>query len=169
MEIYKLQQVVVLIVCTVAGCVCGVVYDIFRAWRRCSGQTPLKVAVCDVLFWTISAVIVYLAIHLSNNAELRWYEPAGVISGYAVYTLYLSKHCTHTLCKLITMLNKIGSHILKLLCIPQKFLHILILPLERYSTTAKTRLLYIKTTLLDKSKLKIPGGLMSDILKKLRK
>ena len=165
MEIYKFQQITVLIVCTLAGGICGIVYDIFRAYRRCTKPTNLKTALCDILFWTISAVIVYVTIHLSNNAELRWYEPIGVISGYVIYTLYLSTYCTGFFCKFISTFSKICNTILKLVCIPPKILHILISPIKRYSVSMKTRLLYVAENLSYKLRQKI----MLAVLKKLRK
>ena len=165
MEIYKFQQITVLIVCTLAGAICGIVYDIFRAYRRCSKPTNLKTALCDILVWAISAVIVYVTIHLSNNAELRWYEPIGVISGYVIYTLYLSTYCTGFFCKFINTFSKICNTILKLVCIPTKILHILISPIKRYSVSMKTRLLYVTENLSYQLRQKI----MLAVLKKLRK
>ena len=165
MEIYKFQQITVLIVCTLAGAICGIVYDIFRAYRRCSKPTNLKTALCDILFWAISAVIVYVTIHLSNNAELLWYEPIGVISGYVSYALYLSKYCTGFFCKFLSTLLRICNTISKLVCIPQKILHILISPIKRYSVSLKTRLLYVTENLSYKLRQKI----MATGLKKQRK
>ena len=146
MEIYKLQQIFVLTVCTLAGGICGIIYDTFRAYRRYSQDTPVKIAVCDILFWSISAAVVYLAIHLSNNAKLRWYEPIGVICGYILYAMYLSKKCSPLLYSCIKTVGKIFTGILKLVCIPKKILHIIILPIEKHTTRAKTRLLYKSRT-----------------------
>lgn len=169
MEIYKFQQILVLSVCTLAGGLCGIVYDIFRAYRRCTVQTSAKTAVCDILFWTVSAVIVYLTIHLSNNAELRWYEPAGVITGYVLYTLYLSKYLTALLCKFIKFPGRIYHIFLKLSGIPSKILHILILPFERCSLAARTRLLYLRSNMTDRLKTEVSRKIKSGIVKKLRK
>lgn len=169
MEIYKLQQIMVLAVCTLAGAVCGIVYDIFRAYRRCTANTPLKSAICDILFWAISAVIVYMTIHLTNNARLRWYEPIGVISGYVIYTIYLSRCCMGFLCRFIGLLGKIYNTFLKLAGIPKKILHKLILPFERYSLSVRTRLLYIRSNLTERFICFFSHNIKSAVLKKLRK
>lgn len=152
MEIYKFQQISVLAVCTIAGMLCAMVYDIFKVYRRCSPPSVFRTSVCDILFWAVSALIVYLAIHMSNNAKLRWYEPIGVISGYILYTLYMSKYCTCVIGKLMRISNRLRRAILHFRRISRKFLHILILPTKRCTEYLKTRLLYVVSTSLDKSK-----------------
>ena len=147
MEIYKLQQLWVLGVCVIAGILCGIVYDSFRAYRRCFPQRDVYVALCDVIFWLVSAVIVYLAVYLSNNAELRWHELIGLGIGFVLYILYISPGCIRVLCFVIRAMHRIWKYVSKILCIPRRFLHILILPLRKASTVAKARILYSSRTL----------------------
>ncbi len=142
MEIYKLQQIWVLVVCVLAGILCGIVYDSFRAYRRCFAQSNVCVAICDVVFWMISAVIVYIAVYMSNNAELRWHELIGLGIGFVLYILYISPHCIRVMCFIIRTLHKIWSIVMKILRIPCRFLHILIMPLQKASSVAKARILY---------------------------
>ena len=152
MEIYKLQQVTVLIVCIFAGILCAIVYDVFKAYRKSYPPSQVRTSVCDVMFWAVSALIVYIAIHLSNNAELRWYEAAGVISGYAVYTLYLSRYCRGIIAKFIKSAFAICRGFSKLWRIYHKIMHILISPFKRYACFWRTRVLFVFHTSFHTSK-----------------
>ncbi|MBQ7901319.1 MAG: spore cortex biosynthesis protein YabQ [Clostridia bacterium] len=150
MEIYKLQQLWVLAVCLGAGILCGIVYDAFRAWRRCFRLSTVALAVCDVAFWIISAVIVYTTIYISNSADLRWHEFIGLVAGFVLYTVYMSRFCIKILCAIITAVHKIFAAIFKIAGIPFRFLHILLMPVQNLFAKPKTRVLYLIHTTVSK-------------------
>ena len=150
MEIYKLQQLWVLAVCIGAGIVCGIVYDAFRAWRRCFHLSTAALAVCDMSFWIIAAVIVYTTIYISNSADLRWHEFIGLAAGFVLYTVYMSRFCIKMLCAIIKALHKIFAAIFKIAGIPFRFLHILLLPVQNLFAKVKTRILYLIHTTVSK-------------------
>lgn len=106
MEVIKLHELWVLFFCFGAGALSGFVFDIFRSIRKCFSVSDRTVAVHDMLFWLITGIIVYLAIYISNSAELRWFELIGLMSGAIVYILCLSRFSLIFLCKLTGIICK---------------------------------------------------------------
>ena len=98
MEVTKLHELWVLLLCFGAGALSGLVFDLFRSIRKCFAVSDKVVALHDMLFWLITGIIVYLAIYVSNSAELRWFELIGLISGAIVYIIYLSRISLSFLC-----------------------------------------------------------------------
>lgn len=91
MEIYKLDELIVFLVCFAAGiCICAV-FDMFRAIRQMKNFSDKAVAGQDTLFWIIACAVLIGALYISNGAELRWYEPIGIVMGVCVYYLALSQ------------------------------------------------------------------------------
>lgn len=93
MEVIKFHELWVFIACLLSGAVSGFVFDIFRAIRREKNVSDKTVAIHDMLFWLISCLIVYMALYISNGAELRWFELVGLCVGVVFYMLCLSCVC----------------------------------------------------------------------------
>lgn len=90
MEIYKLQEFFVLLVCSFSGVIIGVFYDFLRAFKR---QLPKKAhPFFDLVFWLGASLTFYLAIYFSNNAKLRWYEFFFLALGVYLYFMFLTKY-----------------------------------------------------------------------------
>ena len=143
MEIYKLQQLWVFFMCAVSGGACGFVYDAMQTLHQCFGTTKKSLAISDIIFWIIASVIVYATIYLTNNADLRWHELIGLLSGIILYMLYLSRYIKRTLSTLFTFFGKILKKFFRLICIPIRLVHILSIPLFALWSRIKTRALYL--------------------------
>lgn len=78
--------------CTVAGGMAiGLLYDIFRIFRRTVKTGTLAAYVQDLLYWLIVAVIMFMIIYYSNDGELRAYLFLGAFLGVLLYTLVFSR------------------------------------------------------------------------------
>lgn len=120
MEVIKLHELSVFAACFFAGAVTGMIFDVFRAIRRCFKVSDTVVAVHDMLFWLIACVVVYMAIYLSNSAELRWFELVGLMAGVCLYMLNLSRRCIKLFCILLKGLFGFLNFMLKPVIIPLK-------------------------------------------------
>ncbi len=156
MEIYKLQQLTALALCALAGLICGFLFDILRAVRKNYKLNNILSAIYDVTFWVFCAVIVYIAVYISNSGELRWHEFVGILTGAAVYILFLSKRLLGFASFIVKCIHCCFLIILKLLCIPSKILHILSLPIKSFGYKLKSRMLFIVHSIFCKVKIKIP-------------
>lgn len=143
MEIYKLDELIVFIMCFVAGmCICAV-FDMFRAIRKMKKFSDKAVAGQDALFWIIACAVLFGALYISNGAELRWYEPIGIVMGVCVYCLALSAFFMMFYGALLRFFSKT----FKMLLVPVKaFFHWLKRMSERLASpffVLKCRILYI--------------------------
>ena len=156
MEIYKLQQLTALAVCALAGLICGFLFDILRSVRKNYKLTNALCAIYDVSFWAACAVVVYVAVYISNSGELRWHEFVGICAGAAVYTLFLSKRLLGFASFIVKCVHGCFLIILRLLCIPSKILHIISLPIKGFGCKIKSRMLFIVHSKFCNFKIKIP-------------
>ena len=113
MEVLKLQEASVFSACFFAGICIGVVFDFFRALRKCFIFSDLGVAVQDLLFWLVACVFLYGAIYISNNAELRMFEWVGFGGGTGVYGLLLSKWVIAFLCTVLKVIAGVSCVIVR--------------------------------------------------------
>lgn len=63
----------------------GVIFDIFRAYRKCTGKKSGIVAMQDILFWLFELVLVYATAFKVNNAGIHGYEAIALVLGSVVY------------------------------------------------------------------------------------
>lgn len=156
MEIYKLQQLTALLVCALAGLLCGFLFDVLRAVRKNYKSSNVLYSIYDVAFWIVCAVTVYIAVYISNSGELRWHEFVGIFAGTVVYLIFLSKHLFAVASFIVKFICGFFSIILKFLRIPSKILHIISLPIKNCGLKLKSRILFIVHSIFSKVKIKIP-------------
>lgn len=107
MEISVSNQAIVFLGMVLCGVVCGVVFDIFRAIRRCRKSANSVIAAQDLLFWIIELVIVYMAAFRLNYAHVRAYEGIALVIGSVIYFMTLSKYTVRFVCICIAFAVKI--------------------------------------------------------------
>ncbi len=88
------------------GAVCGVVFDVFRAVRRCKKSGRSVIAAQDLLFWVIELVIVYMAAFELNYAHVRAYEGIALVIGSVMYFMTLSQYTVRLVCAIIRFAAK---------------------------------------------------------------
>ena len=73
-ELDILDQVITFGVSMALGGVLHIVYDIFRGIRRAGFMiSPLKVFICDVLFWILSGFAVFTLMLIKTSGTVRSY------------------------------------------------------------------------------------------------
>lgn len=114
----------------------GIVFDAFRALRRCIKSGSGVIAAQDLLLWLLELVIVYYTVFKVNNAEIRGYEAIALALGAIIYFITLSEYAVKFISKIIFLLLKALSFILKPL---KKLVGYLKLPLKKFLSFLKTR------------------------------
>jgi spore cortex biosynthesis protein YabQ len=84
-------QVIVFLWTTVCGMAIAFVYDLFRIFRKAVKTGSLVTFVQDVMYWLITAFIMFLTIYYSNDGELRGFLFLGAFIGVVLYALMLSR------------------------------------------------------------------------------
>ena len=101
------------------GIIISIVFDVFRTIRMRKIYSDRAVAMQDILFWIITAIIISVAIILFLKEKLRIYIFIAMFLGSIFYMLYCSKY-------IIVLFNFIFKYIEKVLhfiFVPIKFLY----------------------------------------------
>lgn len=101
------------------GLLIGILFDIFRIFRK-SFKTPDWITyIEDTLFWILSGLILLYSIFKFNNGELRFFVFMGVIFGISIYILIFSKMFIKVCVYIINFIKKLFKI---LIIIPTKFI-----------------------------------------------
>ena len=122
-----LNQSYVFIIFVLNGFIIGILFDIFRIFRK-SFKTPDFITYLeDFLFWLFSGTVILYSIFKFNNGQIRLYIFLGIILGIILYILAFSKIFVKISVKIILFVKKIANIIIiKPILILYKFLKKLI-------------------------------------------
>lgn len=73
------------------GVIAGIIFDFFRAVRRCGMGRGGAVVLCDIFFWIGEAALVFAAAYNFNSGQIRFYIFIGIAMGIMLYLLTLSR------------------------------------------------------------------------------
>ena len=100
------------------GLLIGILFDIFRIFRKSFKTSDFITYIQDIAFWIMSGVIFLYSIFKFNNGELRLYIFLGIFLGVLIYMLVFSKLFINVSVYIISLTKKI-FHIL--IIVPIKF------------------------------------------------
>ncbi len=148
----SLNQLYIFLLFILTGIVIGIVFDIFRIFRRSFKTNDIITYVQDFLFWFVTGCILLFSIFTFNNGGLRGYIFIGIILGVLLHLLLLSKYFINIFVKIFSVLKKIiGYPIYWLLNFTKKYI---LSPLSKI--LSKIRLKLPKIELKGKKSKKIP-------------
>lgn len=148
----SLNQLYIFLLFILTGIVIGIVFDIFRIFRRSFKTNDIITYVQDFLFWLVTGCILLFSIFTFNNGGLRGYIFIGIILGVLLHLLLLSKYFINIFVKIFSVLKKIiGYPIYWLLNFTKKYI---LSPLSKI--LSKIRLKLPKIELKGKKSKKIP-------------
>lgn len=101
------------------GILIGILFDIFRIFRKSFKTLDIVTYIEDCMFWIISVLLLLYSIFKFNNGEIRLYILIGVILGVSLYMLIFSKMFINTSVCIIKIIKRIFNIII---IIPIKFL-----------------------------------------------
>lgn len=103
-EVY--HQLICLLLFGVTGIVIGILFDIFRIWRRSFKTADWLTCLQDILFWLLTGLIVLFSIFQFNHGEIRSYVFIGIAIGIILYMLTISKFIVKYCVKIIQSIKK---------------------------------------------------------------
>ena len=68
-----------------AGLSLGLLFDLYRLWRRATGPKKTVTVLSDILFWVIATPLTYVYLLMGNWGELRFYVFVGLLLGLFLY------------------------------------------------------------------------------------
>lgn len=75
--------------CLCCGAMLGTVYRILVVFRRLVRHHGFFVAVEDVIYWFLSAFVMFAVILVANDGAARWFSIAGMVAGMIIVTVVL--------------------------------------------------------------------------------
>lgn len=90
-EIHSGDQAVTFLWSLLLGVLLCVFYDFFRAWRNVMSSRALSVAVQDIFFWLVSAVVTFLFMLARTGGEIRLFVLCGMAVGFSLFRFTLSR------------------------------------------------------------------------------
>lgn len=104
---YNFSQEQIFIFFFIIGVIIGILFDIFRAFRK-SFKTSDKITfIEDITFLLIAGLLLITSIIKLNNGEIRFYLFIAIFLGILIYSLTISKLCVIMLCVLVEICKKI--------------------------------------------------------------
>lgn len=111
------NQVYVFLWSILTGAILALIFDFFRAMRKCGKDNLLIVCLQDVLYLIIAAFVIIMSSFITNDGELRGYMFLGYLLGVIFYLLLLSRIVVKLLSGVfVTLHNVVGA----MLEFPQK-------------------------------------------------
>ena len=104
-----------------AGILTGLMFDLYRIIR--GSEVPKFIVVIeDILFWVLSAMIVFAFLLYNNYAFLGAYVYVFMIISLALYMKFISYSCLKLELKIVSVLGKIFRVIFKNVIYPFKII-----------------------------------------------
>lgn len=113
----SLNQLYTFLLFILTGIVIGIVFDIFRIFRRSFKTNDIITYIQDILFWFVTGCILLFSIFTFNNGELRGYIFIGIILGLVLHLIVLSKYLINMFLKIINLLRRIIGYPIHLLLV----------------------------------------------------
>ena len=113
-----LNQANLFLIFVINGLIVGLLFDIFRILRKSFKTSDLVTIIEDILFWLITGFIILYSIFVFNNGEIRFFMFIGIFIGAGLYMVLLSNYVIKISVKIIYILKKIITCILKILLFP---------------------------------------------------
>ena len=114
----SINQLYLLCIFTLSGFLIGILFDIFRILRK-SFKTPDFITyIEDFIFWSLTGIYLLFIIFKFSFGEIRIFMFAGLIIGFIVYMVTLSKYFISINVKIITFLKNLILKILRVIAFP---------------------------------------------------
>ena len=111
-------QAYAFVIFIINGILIGILFDIFRIFRKSFKTADVVTYIEDCIFWIISGLVLLYSIFKFNNGEIRLYILIGIILGVSIYMLIFSKMFINTSVFIIKVIKIIFNIII---IIPIKF------------------------------------------------
>ena len=86
-----MNQVNLIIFSLLSGIITGVFFDIYRLIRGFENPNKFLTVIQDLLFWTLTAIVVFIFLMYTNEGYLNFYVYVCLIVGVYLYLKFLSR------------------------------------------------------------------------------
>lgn len=116
------NQAFLFIAFIINGILIGIIFDIFRVFRRTFKTTDIITYIEDTIFWIIAGLLTLYFIFCFNNGEIRFYIFLGIFLGIVIYMLLFSKYFIKINVTIINFVKSIICKTISIILYPLKLL-----------------------------------------------
>lgn len=127
MKISITHELTVFLIMTALGIFDGILFDVFRVWRKMLSKSFLAVGISDAVCWILAGSAFAFTVWNFADGELRGYIFIGIILGLVLYFLTFSDRNISIITGIFIFFLKIFKFFLKILLTPGRFLYKMIL------------------------------------------
>ena len=84
-------EVYIFLVSVVTGMVVRLVYRCISSFRQIVRHSFILIEIEDLIYWTGTAIYVFVQIYHTNSGTIRWYSTLGLVLGAVIMTCFLKK------------------------------------------------------------------------------
>ena len=89
MQDYSLNQAFIFVIFIIIGIIIGILFDIFRIYRKNFKTNDLITYSQDFIFWVLTGVLILFSIYKFNSGEIRVFIFVGLfIRHYYLFSYY---------------------------------------------------------------------------------
>lgn len=108
------NQAYLFTVFTLVGIIIGIIFDLFRALRKCFKTNDIITYIEDIIFWIITGLIIIFSMYKYCNGQLRFFMIMGIIIGTTIYMITISRYLIKISVTIINIIKKIMSYPVKI-------------------------------------------------------
>lgn len=108
-NVESLTQIYTFLLSIALGTAVGVVYDMFRAFRRAIPCRKISVFFQDVIFWLIACIIFFCFSLIRCEGQIRFFALLGMFSGFTLWIMTVGKYAHKLPAKAIHKLYRLAK------------------------------------------------------------
>lgn len=116
------NQAYLFLIFNINGIIIGLLFDFFRILRKILKTNNFFTYLEDIFFWILTGILVLYSIYYFNNGEIRAFMFFGIILGFLIYILSISKYIISFFVYISDFIKTIIKNIIKLILIPSKLI-----------------------------------------------
>ena len=116
------SQAVLFLIFSLNGIIIGLIFDFFRILRKSFKTSNFVTYIEDILFWIFTGISIIYFMYNFSNGSIRLYIFLGLILGFFLYILTVSKYIINFFVFIIRILKIVLNKLFNIIYIPIKFI-----------------------------------------------
>lgn len=116
-----INQAYLFLIFTLNGVCIGLIFDLFRILRKSFKTSNLIIYIQDILFWIFTGISIVFFMYNYSDGSIRLYMILGLILGFLLYLLTISKYIIKVFVIFICIIKRIIIRSINIINMPIQF------------------------------------------------
>ena len=116
-----INQAYLFLIFTLNGVCIGLIFDLFRILRKSFKTSNLIIYIQDILFWIFTGISIVFFMYNYSDGSIRLYMILGLILGFLLYLLTISKYIIKVFVFIICIIKRIIIRSINIINMPIQF------------------------------------------------